>query len=780
MFSSSQSTASPDEQGYDIIVQKLSHPQHKPHVGKDSSTRVFSNAHHPRSSQLGCKFIYITGSVGKTSLALNLESMLLNNGVKVSSWLGESHCEISPFCESEEASSSTLQHWYFTIRENMRVNGEIVSKEEYVRVMRPVVEKRDSLQCPSMRQQALEYFVECDSDFVIVEGREWPWRDMQPSIMAVMPVEEDDLNAFSDEAIRASNGLKVYTLREQPGDILEFLQIITGGNESFLHIMPPFSGQSITEENQLFAQKISSDLMQPKPISITSPPLIPCRMEETLWKKATLLLDQAQCFLSIERLILYAERRFSTFKNIIFVMGFETSPTSQDKLKRELSQRTLDRIQKFAAHNHSECTVSVVFLRSNHTSALDTQWIESYVGELCTNMQLIPIGLKNYSDEGLELLEAHTSQEKTAIVSFGSPHLIAEMRRNLVRRKLISAEAPSYCLKPDRFFEYERDRLMVKYMKQNALLQGVICNVKSFGWILQFLKENKVRYMIGSNFGLNNSCAAEFCRDKAATSTILAMHEIPHVEHMIFVNPNQSEFHSDAGVWDSLKRCFEKLNRNIVVKPKEGSEGVGVARVTNQRELEVQVQNLFSRHRDFCICPFYDIASEIRCIMIDHKCLLMYRKEIPFLVGDGKSTNLQLFLEYEKRHKSLLNRESKGGSQIPAVVSSDPFIVPPNQAKLPLSWKFNLSGGHMLIRHMNASEFPRHVSMAQSATRALRLRFASVDLIETKNGELRVLEVNSCVWLSKYSLRQSAEGGSETARIVYGEALKAMFIPSDD
>ena len=58
-------------------------------------------------------------------------------------------------------------------------------------------------------------------------------------------------------------------------------------------------------------------------------------------------------------------------------------------------------------------------------------------------------------------------------------------------------------------------------------------------------------------------------------------------------------------------------------------------------------------------------------------------------------------------------------------------------------------------------------------SRAIDLSFASVDIIETENNELLVLEINSGVMLE--NLVNLLENGYEIAYNIYREAINAMF-----
>ena len=57
----------------------------------------------------------------------------------------------------------------------------------------------------------------------------------------------------------------------------------------------------------------------------------------------------------------------------------------------------------------------------------------------------------------------------------------------------------------------------------------------------------------------------------------------------------------------------------MVAKPKQGTAGEGVVRVRSGRELEVAIQEMFSKWPDLVICPFYEIHAEYRAVVLDGK-----------------------------------------------------------------------------------------------------------------------------------------------------------------
>ena len=64
-------------------------------------------------------------------------------------------------------------------------------------------------------------------------------------------------------------------------------------------------------------------------------------------------------------------------------------------------------------------------------------------------------------------------------------------------------------------------------------------------------------------------------------------------------------------------------------------------------------------------------------------------------------------------------------------------------------------------------------NLARKVVKELNIRFASVDIIKLKTGELMVIEVNSGVTINKYT--EFVANGREIAKSIYKEAIEKML-----
>lgn len=110
----------------------------------------------------------------------------------------------------------------------------------------------------------------------------------------------------------------------------------------------------------------------------------------------------------------------------------------------------------------------------------------------------------------------------------------------------------------------------------------------------------------------------------------------------------------------------------------------------------------------------------------------MYRKSRPSIIGDGKSTVLELLSQY------FSNLTSRNLDNILADFSLQPLIrkgcglsyVPKEGELMLLNWKHNLGTGSKADLCFEQSLHERLQDICKAAVKALGVRFCSVDVVE--------------------------------------------------
>jgi glutathione synthase/RimK-type ligase-like ATP-grasp enzyme len=235
-------------------------------------------------------------------------------------------------------------------------------------------------------------------------------------------------------------------------------------------------------------------------------------------------------------------------------------------------------------------------------------------------------------------------------------------------------------------------RIFVDAITKYCAGRGIACEVRSQGWLIVMQRDGTRRFALGYDLGLNSAISHRIASDKAATSDILAMSDIPHIAHMQFSNPMLREYAPAAGVGQAMRDLLRQHSQGVVVKPNEGTSGRLVFKVTTEAELDEAARKVFASHLTLAISPYVEISEEVRVVLIDDTPLVVYAKQR----GADWRHNLDL--------------------------GARPVLLPPGAAR------------------------EACVALATSAARAIGIRFASVDIVRT-GDQWNVLEINSGVMM---------------------------------
>lgn len=308
------------------------------------------------------------------------------------------------------------------------------------------------------------------------------------------------------------------------------------------------------------------------------------------------------------------------------------------------------------------------------------------------------------------------------------------------------------------------ERIFHTLMRELCHEMGITFEKLSFDWILQLTKGDKVVHITGNRFDLNPEASGDIACDKYATYEVLSSQNVPVVKHVMVFNPaTRSRCVPDQGNSMIVMSEFLKYGK-LVVKPNSGCEGIGVSLCKTLKETEVAIQKLFRSSSSISICPYYDIRTEYRTFYLDGEVRLIYGKTKPHVIGDGKATMGELIERLNLPDKSVVSDNLR---------SIDFDYIPKENERVDISWKHNLSGG-ATPKVLERSELYNKIErLAIQAGHAMNMNFATIDIIETAQDELYVLEVNSGVCGTIFI--DSVDGGYEILKDIYRKALKKMF-----
>lgn len=294
---------------------------------------------------------------------------------------------------------------------------------------------------------------------------------------------------------------------------------------------------------------------------------------------------------------------------------------------------------------------------------------------------------------------------------------------------------------------------------------GIKLEKLSYDWVLQLSKDGKVRHITRNLFDNNPQATGKIAADKYATYEVLKSQNVPVIEHAMVFNPAiREEFIPKEGNWNTVVSEFSK-HGSLVVKPNNGSEGQDVELCHDLRSLEIAIQKLFHQNYDaISICPYYNIKTEYRTFYLNGEVLLIYGKTKPSVIGDGKLSLRELIEALHLPDEKVVQDNLR---------ALDINYVPTEGEKIDISWKHNLSGGAIPSVLEKGKLYDEIEKLAIRAGKAMNMNFATIDIIQTTDDKLYVLEINSGICATNFI--KHIDGGYEIIKEIYRKALQALF-----
>ncbi|MGE5159829.1 MAG: ATP-grasp domain-containing protein [Gemmatimonas sp.] len=308
-------------------------------------------------------------------------------------------------------------------------------------------------------------------------------------------------------------------------------------------------------------------------------------------------------------------------------------------------------------------------------------------------------------------------------------------------------------------------RIFVEAIRTYCADHGIAVEVRADGWLIVMQKGGKRHLAFGYDLGLNSAVAHRIANDKSATADLLALSGVPCVPHALFLNPELNAYVPPRGSWQAMLALLEQYPRGVVVKPNEGTSGKSVFLVSSAPGLELAVNRLFARHANLALSPYLAIDDEVRVVLLDDAPLLVYSKQRPAVVGDGKRSVLELALATLTDHQRSAVLPGLFADLDKAALDA----IPPEGERRVLSWRHNLETGARPLLIESGETRATCVALAVRAAQAVGIRFASIDIVQVEDG-WQVLEVNSGVMMEALG-----KVHPELVQAAYGAALDRLF-----
>lgn len=297
-----------------------------------------------------------------------------------------------------------------------------------------------------------------------------------------------------------------------------------------------------------------------------------------------------------------------------------------------------------------------------------------------------------------------------------------------------------------------------KIIEEICLEKGIEKIDLSYDWISILKKGKKEQKLIDGNFYLNSSISAKLAKDKYSTYELLKYYGIPIVKHEVLFNetiiPHCEKINCDY-------QCLKNEDKQVI-KANNSSEGRDVYMSDDEIKKRQIVNQIFENGIEaVVVCPYKEIEYEYRAIFLYGEIIYIYKKQKPFIVGDGKRTVKELI---EEKVKYLA--EPMEELKLECVLKKGEKRV--------VGWKHNLSNGAIpLVINQEDIYYDRVEKLALQTGKVMDLNFASVDVMVTKQEEILVMEVNSNVMLNKFC--ELVPNGYEIGKDIYTKVVDKIF-----
>jgi glutathione synthase/RimK-type ligase-like ATP-grasp enzyme len=311
----------------------------------------------------------------------------------------------------------------------------------------------------------------------------------------------------------------------------------------------------------------------------------------------------------------------------------------------------------------------------------------------------------------------------------------------------------------------DSQRMFVDAIKRYCADHGITVDVRSRGWLIVMQRGPKRHFAFGYDLGLNSAIAHRIANDKAATAEVLQICGVPCIPHTLFLSPKLNEYIAPLPSWEAMLGLLRENPRGIVVKPNEGTSGDSVFKVSTEPDLELAVHRIFSSSLGLAISPYVDIEDEVRVVLIDHHPIVVYSKNRPAIVGDGKHSLLELAL--------AATPAGQRSTVLPGMVTdldkaALDEILPLGQRRV-LNWRHNLDSGSQPVLLVRGEIREACVEIAVQAAKSIEMRFGSIDVVRV-NGSWQILEVNSGVMMEALG-----KSHPDLVYAAYNSALDKVF-----
>lgn len=278
---------------------------------------------------------------------------------------------------------------------------------------------------------------------------------------------------------------------------------------------------------------------------------------------------------------------------------------------------------------------------------------------------------------------------------------------------------------------------------------------------LALTQNGKTQYIWSRRFPQNSATSSRIIDSKCMCSSILIAAGVPAVKHFRLYRSDTERYIQQQ--LPSQKICETILadSGGVVIKPNDSYEGKGVYVCFSPKDIEYALYKSFQSKSVVAAAPYIKALTEYRVIYLNGECLLLYKKNLPEVIGDGHSS-LKTLAEHLGVNASDFNQTNQL-TQVPA-----------NGERVTVGWKFNLSCGST-PEIIDSHSAPQSIfDIAIKAASVVNANFVSIDFLEEcESHNLMVLELNAGVAMDQFIVK--SPNGRKIAYDIYEKSIKSMF-----
>lgn len=313
---------------------------------------------------------------------------------------------------------------------------------------------------------------------------------------------------------------------------------------------------------------------------------------------------------------------------------------------------------------------------------------------------------------------------------------------------------------------------VAKQMKIKITIEPV------WGYVGQIiLQDGRTRYFRNTNLDINSLGSSEIARDKNYADYFLKRMGYPIIPGRAFFTRRWNKVLETDNGPDKAYAYAKSIGFPVIVKPNSKSQGLGVAKAYNRKDLMAAVRRIEQFDRVFLVQRVM-MGHDYRIVVIDQEVISAYERLPLSVTGNGRSTVQQLLLAKQKMFVKT-GRDTQ-------IKLKDPRITRELQ-RMHFTRRSVLKKGETIVLLPNANLstggdaldatdviHPQWKVLARNIARDMNLRYIGIDImsketLEKPPRDYVVIEINAAPGLDNYSAM-----GPRQKRIVEGLYRKAL------